>query len=71
MVLHGGPGQGVRPAGDGHFDPGLNRVILFDQRGWRRSRPDASDPGVDLATKTTHDLLADIEALRHRLSIQK
>jgi proline iminopeptidase len=39
-------------------------VTLFDQRGCGRSRPLASEPGIDLSTITTQRLIDDIEALR-------
>jgi proline iminopeptidase len=71
VVLHGGPGSGCTPRWRRYFDPAVYRIILFDQRGCGRSRPDASDPAGDLATNTTHHLLADMEHLRHRLSIEK
>ncbi len=44
--------------------------MLLDQRGCGRSRPLASDPGVDLGrTQTTQLLLDDIERLRELLAI--
>jgi proline iminopeptidase len=45
--------------------------VLFDQRGCGRSVPHASEPDVDLATNTTHHLIADIERLRRHLSIER
>jgi proline iminopeptidase len=54
VVLHGGPGTGC-PAGMRRvFDPDAYRVVLFDQRGCGRSRPDAGDPATDLAIRPDH-----------------
>ena len=71
IVLHGGPGSGCGPSWRRYFDPDRYRVVLFDQRGCGRSRPDASDPTVDLTTNTTQHLIADIEALREHLGIER
>ena len=48
------------------FDPARYRIILLDQRGCGRSRPHA-----ELRENTTWDLVADIEALRERLRIER
>ncbi len=66
VVLHGGPGGGCSPAMRRFFDPSVYRVILFDQRGCGRSKPHAS---VD--NNTTWDLVADIEAIRETLGIER
>jgi proline iminopeptidase len=71
VVLHGGPGSGCTPGMRRWFDPSVYRVVLFDQRNCGRSTPHASDPAVDLSTNTTHHLLADIEALREHLGIER
>jgi proline iminopeptidase len=71
IVLHGGPGSGCTPAFRRFFDPEAYRVLLFDQRGCGRSTPHASDPAVDLSTNTTHHLVADIEALRRHLGVER
>jgi proline iminopeptidase len=71
VVLHGGPGSGCSPWWRGLVDPRAYRVVLFDQRGCGRSVPHASEPDVDLATNTTHHLIADIELLRRHLSIER
>ena len=42
VVLHGGPGGGCSPAMRRYFDPAEYRIVLFDQRGCGRSRPQAS-----------------------------
>jgi proline iminopeptidase len=71
VVLHGGPGSGCAAWWRELFDPRAYRIVLFDQRGCGRSRPHAGAPTVDLATNTTHHLLADIELLRRHLSIER
>lgn len=71
VVLHGGPGSGCTPGSRRAFDPAAYRIVLFDQRGCGRSTPHASDPAVDLATNTTHHLIADIERLRRHLGIER
>jgi proline iminopeptidase len=71
VVLHGGPGSGCAPGWRRYFDPTAYRIVLFDQRGCRRSRPHASEPAVDLSTNTTPHLLADIERLRTHLGIDR
>jgi proline iminopeptidase len=53
------------------FAPAAYRVVLFDQRGYGRSSPPASDPLIDLSTNTTHHLLADIERLREHLAVER
>jgi proline iminopeptidase len=69
LVLHGGPGSGCTPGWRRYFDPAAYRIVLFDQRGCGRSTPHASDLRVDLATNTTHHLLADIERLGRHLDV--
>jgi proline iminopeptidase len=71
LVLHGGPGSGCSPGWRRFFDPAVYRIVLFDQRGCGRSTPHASNPEVNLATNTTHHLLADIERLRRHLGIDR
>jgi proline iminopeptidase len=48
------------------FDPDEWRMVLFDQRGCGKSRPNAS-----LQDNTTWDLVADIERLRETLGVEK
>ena len=66
VVLHGGPGGGCSPAMRRYFDPGIWRIVLFDQRGCGRSRPHA---GVE--ANTTWHLVEDIERIRTRLGIDR
>ncbi|NUT45922.1 MAG: prolyl aminopeptidase [Saccharothrix sp.] len=71
VVLHGGPGSGSYPRMRGLFDPDRYRVVLFDQRNCGRSTPSAAGPVVDLSANTTPHLVADIEALRVHLGIER
>ena len=71
VVLHGGPGSGSSPRTRNLFDPDRYRVVQFDQRNAGRSTPSASDPVVDLSANTTRHLIADIEALRVHLGIER
>ena len=66
VVLHGGPGGGCSPAMRRYFDPAQYRIVLFDQRGCGRSRPHAS-----VENNTTWHLVADIEAIRAVLGIER
>jgi proline iminopeptidase len=66
VFLHGGPGAGATPVHRRFFDPRAWRVVIYDQRGAGRSEPQGS-----LDHNTTEDLIADIEALRVRLGIEK
>src|SRR6478752_5428865 len=71
LVLHGGPGSGSSPTARRYFDPGVYRIVLFDQRGCGRSTPHASTPDIDLSTNTTTHLIADIERLRLHLRVER
>jgi len=66
VFLHGGPGAGCSPDHRRQFDPALYCITLFDQRGCGRSTPYAS-----LEANTTWHLVADIEALRETLGIER
>jgi proline iminopeptidase len=66
VMLHGGPGSGCSDEMRQFFDPKHYRIILFDQRGSKRSTPHAS-----LEDNTTWHLVADIEKLREHLGIEK
>lgn len=66
LVLHGGPGGGISPFLRQGHDPARYRIILFDQRGCGQSTPFAA-----LEENTTWDLVADIEALRRHLGVER
>ncbi len=66
VFLHGGPGAGCAPAYRRFFDLSAYRIILFDQRGAGRSKPYAA-----IEANTTQLLIADLEALRRHLRIDK
>ena len=66
VFLHGGPGAGTAPAYRRFFDPERYRIILFDQRGSGRSTPEA-----ELVNNTTQHLVADVEALRRHLGVER
>lgn len=66
VFLHGGPGGGTDARMRQFFDPSRYRIVLFDQRGCGKSRPHAS-----LVDNTTWHLVADIEALRVHLGIDR
>lgn len=66
VFLHGGPGSGCNPTQRRFFDPKHYRIILLDQRGCGRSTPQG-----EVRENTTNDLINDIEAIRHHLSIAK
>lgn len=70
VFLHGGPGGGTEPFHRQFFDPAAYRIVLLDQRGCGRSTPHIAD-GASLETNTTAHLIADIEALRIRLGIDR
>jgi proline iminopeptidase len=66
VFLHGGPGSGCNPTQRRFFDPQHYRIILLDQRGCGRSKPQG-----EVRENTTDDLVKDIEALRNHLSIAR
>ncbi len=66
LFLHGGPGVGIMPDYRRFFDPDFYRVILVDQRGAGRSKPHA-----DIRENTTADIIADLEAIRRQLGIER
>lgn len=71
LFLHGGPGSGCGDTAQRLFDQRAYRVVQFDQRGCGRSTPHASETPMDLSANTTGHLLADIEALREHLGIDR
>jgi proline iminopeptidase len=66
LFVHGGPGAGCGKYDRRFFDPERYRIILFDQRGAGRSTPHA-----ELENNTTAHLVADMEAIREYLKIDK
>jgi len=66
LILHGGPGGGSVPFYRQYCNPKVWRIIMIDQRGAGNSTPHAC-----LEENTTWDLVADIEKLREKLSIDK
>jgi proline iminopeptidase len=64
VFLHGGPGSGCNQSQRRFFDPTHYRIILLDQRGCGKSRPQG-----ELLNNTTTDLVNDLEALRQHLNI--
>ncbi|TSC71634.1 MAG: proline iminopeptidase [Parcubacteria group bacterium Gr01-1014_70] len=58
LYLHGGPGLGCDENARRFFNPEKCRIILFDQRGSRRSKPYAS-----INANTTWHLVGDIHKL--------
>ncbi len=76
MFLHGGPGGGTKAKQARFFNPRRYRIVLFDQRGCGKSRPNAGDKNPDIAKaalkdNTTDHLINDIEALRTHLGIME
>ena len=71
VFVHGGPGAGCSADYRRVFDPERYRIILFDQRGCGRSLPHAWEPDADLSTNTTWHLVADMEALREHLGVER
>ena len=66
VFVHGGPGAGCEPWHRRFFNPDVYRIILFDQRGCGRSVPHA-----ELAGNDTASLVADMEAIREMLDIER
>lgn len=66
LIVHGGPGGGCNPAMRRFHDPRHYRIILLDQRGCGKSRPNAS-----IENNTTWHLVEDMERLRRHLDIER
>jgi len=66
VFIHGGPGAGCEDYHRRFFDPEVYRIILFDQRGSGKSTPHA-----ELEGNTSQALVADMEAIRKHLKIDK
>jgi len=65
VVLHGGPGGGIRWFHGRVADPQRFRIIVFDQRGSGKSTPFGA-----IEQNTTQHLVSDLEALRRHLGIE-
>jgi proline iminopeptidase len=70
VVVHGGPGA---PARGMHrlLDPAVWRTVVIHQRNCGLSTPSAADPATDLSHNTTAALVADMEAVREHLGIDR
>jgi len=66
LVVHSGPGAGSESYQRRFFDPEKYRIILFDQRGSGKSKPHS-----ELTNNHTAGLLADMEAIRTYLGIER
>ena len=66
LLLHGGPGSGAQPGLLAPLDLGLQQAIVPDQRGSGASRPRGGLRGNDTAA-----LVADLEALRAHLGVER
>lgn len=66
IFVHGGPGGACDGSSRRFYDPAIFRIITFDQRGCGRSTPHG-----ELRHNTTQDLIADLEAIRQYLKIDK
>ena len=66
VFLHGGPGSRTRAVHRRFFDPQFYRIVLFDQRGCGQSTPLGRT-----AENTTRHLVADIEAIRIHLGLDR
>lgn len=72
LFLHGGPGRGLGTGGyRRRFDPRTQLIIGIDQRGCGRSAPLVIDALDQLARNTTQALIADIDAVRTHLGIER
>lgn len=66
FVIHGGPGIGCSPYMRQFFNPDKFLIVLHDQRGAGKSRPNA-----EIRENTTQNLVEDIEQLRQKLGLEK
>lgn len=66
VFLHGGPGSGTFSHHRRYFHPNRYRIILCDQRGAGRSKPLGC-----LTDNTTLHLIADLEAIRRHLNVER
>jgi proline iminopeptidase len=66
FVIHGGPGMGCSPYMRRFFNPEKFLIVLHDQRGCGKSKPNA-----ELRENTTQELVEDIDRLRRKLKLEK
>ena len=66
LFVHGGPGAGCTPDDRRWFDPQRWRIVMLDQRGAGQSRAEYL-----LHANDTQHLVADMEALRNHLGIDR
>eukprot|EP00928_Gymnodinium_smaydae_P080055 TRINITY_DN63859_c0_g1_i1.p1 TRINITY_DN63859_c0_g1~~TRINITY_DN63859_c0_g1_i1.p1 ORF type:complete len:344 (-),score=89.85 TRINITY_DN63859_c0_g1_i1:115-1146(-) len=70
LFLHGGPGAGSNPKSRRFFDPETYMIVVIDQRGCNRSKPNAAD---DLAAALKHNntqtLVEDCEVVRKHCGV--
>ncbi len=66
FVIHGGPGGGCTPYMRRFFNPEKFLIVLHDQRGAGKSRPNA-----EIRENNTQNLVEDIERLRRKLKMGK
>jgi proline iminopeptidase len=66
FVIHGGPGAGCSPQMRRFFNPEHYLIVLHDQRGCGKSKPNG-----ELRDNKTQGLIEDIEHLRVKLDLDK
>lgn len=66
VFLHGGPGSGCNDGHKGLFDPKVQRVIFFDQRGSGHSTPHGS-----LRANNTDKLVEDITTIADAFGVER
>lgn len=70
LFLHGGPGAGTAPWIRGFFNPDKYCIVLLDQRGCGKSRPNASvDWKAALHENNTATLVEDCERVRKHVGV--
>ncbi len=66
LFVHGGPGAACDFSARRFYDPEVYRIVSYDQRGCGRSTPHG-----DLTDNDSSNLIADMEAIRQFLGIEK